>query len=125
MKMLTIDDSAVVRRIIAAAVVVLGHECLEAESAQDALKLLQDTEKIELIFLDWNMPGMNGLEFLKTIKKDDQFKHIPVVMVTTENMPESVIEAVKAGVSHYITKPFSIEELMKKIVESLGGEVNQ
>lgn len=125
MKMLTIDDSAVVRRIISAAVVVLGHECLEAESAQDALKLLQDTEKIELIFLDWNMPGMNGLEFLKKIKKDDQFKHIPVVMVTTENMPESVIEAVRAGVSHYITKPFSIEELMKKIIESLGGEVNQ
>ncbi|MDP2843853.1 MAG: response regulator, partial [Acetobacterium sp.] len=94
-------------------------------SAQDGLKLLEDSEKIELIFLDWNMPGMNGLEFLKTIKKDDQFKHIPVVMVTTENMPESIIEAVKAGVSQYITKPFSIEELMKKIIESLGGEVNQ
>ncbi|MBI4857326.1 MAG: response regulator [Acetobacterium woodii] len=124
MKMLTIDDSAVVRKIIAAAVVALGHECLEAESAQDALSLLEGPEKIELIFLDWNMPGMNGLEFLKTIKKNDQFKHIPVVMVTTENMPESVIEAVKAGVTHYITKPFSIEELMKKIIESLGGEVN-
>lgn len=124
MKMLTIDDSAVVRRIISAAVVVLGHECLEAESAQDALNLLQGPEKIELIFLDWNMPGMNGLEFLKKIKQDEQFKQIPVVMVTTENMPESVIEAVKAGVSHYITKPFSIEELMKKIMESLGGEVN-
>jgi len=124
MKMLTIDDSAVVRRIISAAVVVLGHECLEAESAQDALDLLQGSEKIELIFLDWNMPGMNGLEFLKKIKQDQHFKHIPVVMVTTENMPESVIEAVKAGVSHYITKPFSIEELMKKIIESLGGEVN-
>lgn len=124
MKMLTIDDSAVVRKIIAAAVSALGHECLEAESAQDALSLLEGPEKIELIFLDWNMPGMNGLEFLKMIKKNDQFKHIPVVMVTTENMPESVIEAVKAGVTHYITKPFSIEELMKKIVESLGGEVN-
>lgn len=123
MKMLTIDDSAVVRRIIAAAVVSLGHECLEAESAQDALNLLKGSEKIELIFLDWNMPGMNGLEFLKTIKIDDQFKHIPVVMVTTENMPESVIEAVRAGVSHYITKPFSIEDLMTKIIETLGGEV--
>ena len=104
MKMLTIDDSAVVRKIIAAAVVALGHECREAESAQDALNLLEGPEKIELIFLDWNMPGMNGLEFLKTIKQDDHFKHIPVVMVTTENMPESVIEAVKAGVTHYITK---------------------
>ncbi|MDK2961371.1 MAG: two-component system, chemotaxis family, chemotaxis protein CheY [Eubacteriaceae bacterium] len=124
MRMLTIDDSAVVRRIISAAVEVLGHECVEAESGQDALNLLAGSDKIELIFLDWNMPGMNGLEFLKTIKKSDQFKHIPVIMVTTENMPESVIEAVKAGVSQYITKPFSIEELMKKIVDSLGGEVN-
>ena len=65
MKMLTIDDSAVVRKIIAAAVAVLGHECLEAESAQDGLNLLNGSETIELIFLDWNMPGMNGLEFLK------------------------------------------------------------
>ena len=125
MKMLTIDDSAVVRKIISEAVGVLGHECLQAESAQDALIILEQGEEIGLIFLDWNMPGMNGLEFLKTIKKDDRFRKIPVMMVTTENLRENIIEAVKAGASHYITKPFSIEELLKKIMECLGGGGNR
>lgn len=124
MKMLTIDDSIVVRKIISEAVGVLGYECIQAEDAIDALQVLESLdEKPSLIFLDWNMPGMNGLELLKKLKADERYRSIPVMMVTTENMSNNIVEAVKAGASHYISKPFGMEDLLKKINECLGKGV--
>jgi len=121
MKMLTVDDSSVVRKIIHEAVEVLGHECLEAEDAAGAILILEETQgEIDLIFLDWNMPGLNGLELLKQLKSDARYSRIPVMMVTTESMGSNIVEAVKAGASHYITKPFTMDELLKKIMECLG-----
>jgi two-component system chemotaxis response regulator CheY len=121
MKMMTVDDSAVVRKIISGAVEVLGYECIEAEDAEDALCILENEfNDLGLIFLDWNMPGINGLELLKKLKADPRYKKIPVMMVTTESVSLNIIEAVKAGASHYITKPFAMEELLKKILECLG-----
>jgi len=124
MKILTIDDSTVVRKIIRAACDVLEMEFEEAEDGYEAFEKLEKLEgHVDLILLDWNMPGMNGYEVLLKLKKTDMYKKIPVMMVTTEGQKENILAAIKAEAINYLIKPFSIEELMKKILECVG-EVN-
>jgi two-component system, chemotaxis family, chemotaxis protein CheY len=121
MKILTVDDSIAVREIIKNALDVLGYESLEAENGVEALrKLHENTGEILLILLDWNMPEMDGITFLRTIKQDPDFKNIPVTMVTSENEKGKIITAISEGAKNYIIKPFTQEELIKKILESLG-----
>jgi two-component system chemotaxis response regulator CheY len=121
MKILTVDDSAVVRKIIRAAVEVLEFELEEAEDGIEALELLKRlNRKPDLILLDWNMPGLNGYELLKKLKERNEYKCIPVMMVTTESGKENIVNAIKAGAINYMVKPFTMEELTKKILECLG-----
>lgn len=121
MRMLTVDDSAVVRKIIRVAAEVLEFDIVEAEDGYEALTIVENLKgELDLILLDWNMPRMNGLEVLKTLKKSEEYRRIPVMMVTTESNKENIIEAVKAGVAHYMIKPFTMEEIMKKMLECLG-----
>ncbi|NMA95907.1 MAG: response regulator [Clostridiales bacterium] len=121
MKIMTVDDSAIVRKIIQSAVGVLEYDVLEAREGREALEILEDEhESVALILLDWNMPGMNGIEMLETIKGDSRFKSIPVMMVTSETGSENIIKAIQAGAAHYLIKPFTIEELTKRILECLG-----
>jgi len=121
LRMLTVDDSSVIRKIIRGAAEVLEFEILEAEDGLEALKVVEQYKgEIDLILLDWNMPGMDGLEVLKTLKSNEEYCRIPIMMVTTESKKENIIEAVKAGVSHYMIKPFAMEEIMKKMLECLG-----
>ncbi|MCX7711999.1 MAG: response regulator [Clostridia bacterium] len=123
MKILSVDDSAIIRKIIRGAVEVLHYELLEAADGQEGLEILQkEYGDVELILLDWNMPGMNGLEFLQRIKADAKFGRIPVMMVTTESEKENIIKAIQAGAVHYMTKPFTIEEMTKKILQCLGRD---
>lgn len=120
-KILSVDDSSIIRKIIRGATEVLDFELLEASEGKEAISILEKNyEEIELILLDWNMPGMNGLEFLKSVKSHKNFKDIPVMMVTTESERGNIIKAVQAGAANYMTKPFTIEELIKKILECLG-----
>ncbi|MBF0193609.1 MAG: response regulator [Magnetococcales bacterium] len=125
MKLLTIDDSKTMRRIITGVGTNLGYDVLEAENGLMALEVLRNSsDEIGLIMLDWNMPGMNGLEVLKIIKASEDWKHIPVMMVTTESEKGHIIQAVKNGAIQYVTKPFTPENLSSKIMESLGmGEI--
>ena len=121
MKILSVDDSAIVRKIIQGAVEVLNYDLLEASDGLEGKKVLEEHhEEIGLILLDWNMPGMNGMELLQVIKGDEQFRHIPVMMVTTESEKENIVRAIKEGAEHYVVKPFTMEELIKKILECLG-----
>ncbi|MFZ5985945.1 MAG: response regulator [Bacillota bacterium] len=121
MKILSVDDSAMIRKIIKGAAQVLEFELLEASDGYEALKVLEEEyQNIELILLDWNMPGMNGYELLQKIKDHNMFRNIPVMMVTTESEKKNVVKAIQAGASHYMTKPFTFEELIKKILECLG-----
>jgi DNA-binding response OmpR family regulator len=76
----------------------------------------------DLILLDWNMPNMDGLTFLKTIKADDTFKNIPVIMVTSESEKTRIIEAIKAGAVNYVVKPFSKEVILEKIQTVLSNK---
>jgi two-component system, chemotaxis family, chemotaxis protein CheY len=116
-KILSVDDSAIIRKIIKSAVEVLRYELLEASDGEEAISILNAENNIRLILLDWNMPGMNGYDFLKIAKSHAVFKSIPIMMVTTESEKENIIKAVQAGVSNYLIKPFSTEELVKKIMQ--------
>ncbi len=115
-KVLVVDDFATMRRIVRGVLKQLGFtKIVEAADGNDAFDTLKKEADIKLIVSDWNMPNMNGLELLKAVRGDDNFKNIPFVMVTAEGMKENVIEAVKAGVSNYIVKPFTPEALGEKL----------
>jgi len=121
MRMLSIDDSSVVRKIIRMAAEVLEFELIEAEDGYEGLTKLDELGgQVDIILLDWNMPGMTGLEVLKKLKQNEKTRRIPVMMVTTESQKENIVEAVKSGAAHYMIKPFTMEELTKKIMECLG-----
>lgn len=121
MKILSIDDSVIIRKIIRSGVELLEYEMLEASDGIEALELLeQSSEEVGLILLDWNMPGMDGLVFLEQVKHTQSLQAIPIMMVTTESEKENIIKAIQAGAINYLVKPFTIEELMKKILECIG-----
>jgi two-component system, chemotaxis family, chemotaxis protein CheY len=122
MAILSVDDSTTIRRIVKRAVVDdLGLELFEAADGAQALKLIEENaEAIQLILLDWNMPGMSGLDVLKTIKAHPRYKDIVVMMLTSEADQNCVVNALKAGAQNYMTKPFDGKMLVLKIQESLG-----
>ena len=121
MNIMSVDDSKAMRMIIKNAVDVLGYGFVEACNGKEALDLLeQGCSDIGLILLDWNMPVMDGMETLVMVKRDERFRSIPVTMVTTEVERHKVIEAITKGAKNYVMKPFSQEDLVAKILESLG-----
>ena len=117
MKVLVVDDSSIIRRVIEQILEVLGHQAIPAADGVDALEALRDTEDIRLILLDWNMPEMDGLRFLKEYRSKGN--NTPVIMVTTEAEKSQVIEAIKAGVNNYVIKPFTPEVLGERIKDTL------
>ena len=123
MKLLIVDDSSIIRKIIKATADVLQMETEEAQDGIEALeKLAECYKEIDLILLDWNMPEMSGYDVLVEIKNSDKYKHIPVMMVTTEGQKSNIVAAVRAGADNYLTKPFTTEELESKIIECIGEE---
>jgi len=121
-KVLSVDDSGVMRRIIGRTVDVLGYGFLEAPNGLEALDVLaQNHQDVALIILDVNMPEMDGFEFLARVKAHEDFKSIPVMMLTTESERGKIIQAIKAGAVNYICKPFTPEDLTVKITDSLGA----
>ncbi len=121
-KVLSVDDSRLMRTIIRGAAESLGFEVLEADNGKKALAVLEETggEDVELILLDVNMPEMDGFTCLEAIKDNARFQEIPVMMVTTESERSSIVRAIKAGAVNYVCKPFSHEDLIAKMAESLG-----
>ncbi|NLD35399.1 MAG: response regulator [Desulfatiglans sp.] len=114
-KVLVVDDFATMRRIVKGVLKQLGfNDIIEAEDGNMALKELQK-EKIGLIVSDWNMPNMTGLDLLKAVRADEKLKSTPFLMVTAEGQKENVVQAVQAGVSNYIVKPFTPETFSAKL----------
>lgn len=122
MKILVVDDFPTMRRIVKTLLRQNGYNnFIEAEDGVKAYSLLQSTNDIEMVVSDWNMPNMTGLELLKTVRADPKVKHLPFLMITAEAEKENIIEAVKAGVSNYVVKPFTgatLKEKMNKIFEA-------
>ena len=123
MKLLVVDDSLLIRKIIKAAADVLNMDTEEAQDGIEALEKLSECyEEIDLVLLDWNMPEMSGYDVLVEIKNSDKYMSIPVMMVTTEGQKSNIVAAIRAGADNYLTKPFTVDELQSKILECLGQE---
>lgn len=115
MKILVVDDMSTMRRIVKNIMKQLGYANVEeAENGKDALDKLK-AESFGFVISDWNMPVMTGIELLRAIRADDKLKALPVLMVTAEAQKENLVEAIQAGVSNYIVKPFTAEVLQEKM----------
>ncbi|CBE68820.1 MAG: response regulator [Candidatus Methylomirabilis oxygeniifera] len=120
MRVLIVDDSATMRRIIRNNLKFAGHDdAVEAGNGVEGLACLTGNQ-IDLVITDWNMPEMNGIEFVKAIRSNDQLKQLPVLMITTVAERENIMVALSAGVSNYIVKPFDAETLKKKLEQILA-----
>ena len=121
LKILAVDDSPTMRRIIINTLKRAGYnDVVEATDGKDAIAKLK-VEAITFVITDWNMPEMDGLEFVNTIRANAQFKGLPILMVTTRSVKDDIVEALKAGVNNYIVKPFTPETLKQKIEQILAG----
>lgn len=113
MRVLIVDDSSTMRTIQKRSLNGLGiTDVLEAKDGVEALKVLE-SESVDLVMTDWNMPNMDGLTLLKEIRR--RAATLPVFMITTETERHRVVEAIQAGVSDYLAKPFSTEALKQKL----------
>ncbi len=120
-KVLVVDDSATIRRIIKNTLERIGYsDVVEAENGIDALTKLKEGD-ISLVLTDWNMPEMDGITLVKSIRASDKFGTVPVIMVTTEAEKNEVMEALQLGVNDYIVKPFTPEILKEKIEKVMNG----
>ncbi len=117
MKVMLIDDSKTMRTIQKNVLAQMGYtDICEAADGQDALSKVF-AEQPGIILLDWNMPNMNGLEFLQKYRQQE--KNTPVIMCTTEAEKPRVIEALKNGANNYVVKPFTPDGLAEKINQTL------
>lgn len=92
----------------------------DAKKAMNVLEMgFKGNAPVSLMFVDWNMPEMNGIELLELVRKDERFNNIPFIMVTAENDPKQVKLALEGGVNNYILKPFTAETIFAKIVQTL------
>jgi two-component system chemotaxis response regulator CheY len=116
MRFLIVDDSSTMRRIIINTLTKLGYESfLEAGNGREGLDRLV-AGPVDLVITDWNMPEMNGIDFVRNLRATEQGKTVPILMVTTNAANDDVSEALRAGVNNYVVKPFTAETLKEKIV---------
>ncbi|BDU77234.1 response regulator [Mesoterricola sediminis] len=122
MKILSVDDSATMRKIIGRVVGMLGYDLLEAGTGEDGIAVLeQNVADVALVIMDINMPGMDGISALEAIKANERTRNVPVMMVTTDSDRQRIIQAVRAGAANYVTKPFTHDDLAAKIADTLGA----
>jgi len=115
MKILIVDDFSTMRRIIKNLLRDLGfNNTLEADDGLTALPILK-AGGIDFLVTDWNMPGMQGIDLLKTVRADAKLSSLPVLMVTAETKREQIMVAAQAGVNGYVVKPFTAVTLNSKI----------
>ena len=115
-KAMIIDDSRAMRRILGETVRELGFEVSEASNGRDALAKLDNMgPPVRLMLVDWNMPEMNGLEFVTQLRQDERFQGSLIVMVTTETAIDQMLNALEAGANEYVMKPFTKEVIQDKL----------
>ena len=119
MRALVVDDSSAMRAILGMTLKRRGFEILQAKDGLDALRVLDSSGGVELILIDWNMPGMNGLELLRRIRSQPQYEAAYILMVTTETGMGQMSDALSAGANEYIMKPFTPDLVADKL-ELLG-----
>jgi len=113
---LVVDDSRIMRNIVKNVFTDMRIPCqyLEAENGKKAFELLE-TNKVNLVFLDWNMPEMDGLEFLMKVRAMPDYKDLPIVMVTSEAAKYNVVDALSYGATDYIIKPINEKRFRESV----------
>jgi two-component system chemotaxis response regulator CheY len=115
MRALVVDDSRPIRRIAGETLRELGFEVIEACNGCEALERLQNEALPDVVLIDWNMPEMNGLDLVRTVRGDARFSGLVMVMITTETEPEQMLRALSAGADEYLMKPFLKDGLVDKL----------
>jgi two-component system chemotaxis response regulator CheY len=115
LKALVIDDSRAIRMIIARQLGSLGFATVQAADGREALAAVAASGPFDVALVDWNMPVMNGLEFVRAVRKDRALDEMAIMMVTTESEQSQVLAAIEAGASEYLMKPFSPESIEEKL----------
>ncbi len=116
-KALVVDDSKVVRMILSRTLRELGCEVREAGNGREALAVLAaEPTDVSLVLADWNMPEMNGLDLLKSLRQNPANVAMKVVMVTTETEVDQMVTALEAGANEYVMKPFTKDILLDKLL---------
>ncbi len=123
MRALVIDDSRAMRMLLNRELVALGFEVFEAGDGNDALARLAELGPVDVVLVDWTMPGMDGMTFVHQIRSDAAYEEMRVVMITSESDPAQIFHALMAGVDEYATKPITREALSEKL--GLVGLVEQ
>ena len=119
MHALVVDDSSTMRMILREFLKKLGFEVAEAGNGQEALDCLKGTAKVDLVLVDWNMPVMDGVSFVRAVRADPSYADLPLMMVTTNAELSQVATALEAGANEYIMKPFTRQMIQEKL-ELLG-----
>jgi two-component system chemotaxis response regulator CheY len=115
MRALIVDDSRPIRRIAGGTLTELGFDTCDACNGREALEKLQSEPLPDVVLIDWNMPEMDGLELIKTLRSEPRFSGLVLIMVTTETEPEQMLRALTAGADEYLMKPFLKEGLHEKL----------
>ena len=116
---LTVDDSPIARRLFKTALKTRDFNFLEAGSGREGLKVA-DENTVNLFLVDYNMPEMDGLEFVRQIRGTEKYRETPIFMITTETMEDIKQEGKRLGVSSWIIKPIKPEQLLFAVDKILG-----
>jgi two-component system chemotaxis response regulator CheY len=115
MRALVIDDSRTVRAIIGSILKEMGIEVVQAGDGQEGLEQMRRCPDVDLVLVDWNMPVMNGLDFILALRSQRAYDAVRVLMVTTETESAQVSRALSAGANEYLMKPFTRDVLVAKL----------
>ena len=115
---MVVDDSRIMRNIVKGVFTGIETACVfvEAQDGEEALAALEN-QKIDLILLGWNMPKLSGIDFLKQVRAIEDYKDLPIIMVTSEAAKFNVVEALKNGATDYITKPIKLDLFKSKLAK--------
>ena len=116
---LTVDDTATMRQMISFTLHSVGHEVLQASDGQEALALAQG-RKLDLVIADVNMPNMDGITLVRSLRALPEYKFIPILLLTTESADAKRQEGKGAGATGWIVKPFNPEQLLNVVKKVLG-----
>jgi len=116
LKILVVDDSKLMRNTVKSVFSKMQIACefIEADDGSEALTQLVQ-QPIELVLLDWNMPKLSGLDFLKKVRHMERYKTLPIIMVTSKTARANVIEAIQNGATDYVTKPINVDLFIEKL----------
>ena len=115
MRALVIDDSRAMRRIVGAALEGFGYETRQAAHGQEALDVLHEGYLPDLCTIDWNMPVMDGLQFVAAVRSNPAWRALTLMMVTSESEQSQIVRALAAGAHEYVIKPFTADALRDKL----------